>query len=150
MTKNLAIGLAATLVLASVGPLTAHHSLALFDTTKPVRIKGAVVLFQRVNPHSMIFIDQKGANGEAQRWAVEGPAINALVRRGMYNDFLKVGDVIEACGYVTKDNTERTADAVSGRLMDGELIVLPNGRKEVWSDYGFHLCMDPDYRDVHR
>jgi hypothetical protein len=169
MRKRLAIAIAAIVVVASAGSVIAHHSLARYDTTKPVKVKGVVVLFQRVNPHSMIFIDQKGTNGEVQRWAVEGPAINQLTRKGIEKDFLKVGDVIEACGYVTKDNIERTVNtepgerasisvslkaptptSVSGRLMDGELLVLPNGKKEVWSDYGFHWCMGPDYHDNHK
>ena len=42
------------LAVASVGSLTAHHSLANHDTATPVRVKGTVVQFQRINPHSFI------------------------------------------------------------------------------------------------
>jgi hypothetical protein len=143
--------------------LVAHHSLAQYDTTKAVRVRGKVVLLQRMNPHAIIFLDQETSDGRVQRWSVEGPGLNALTRRGLNKDFVKVGDMIEACGYVTKAGRERTLNtepislslkattpkSVTGKVMDGELLVLPDGKKEIWSDYGFHLCLDPDYRDSH-
>jgi hypothetical protein len=87
-----------------------------------------------------------------------------LARRGLDKDFVRIGDVVEACGYVTKAGRDHTVDtepigwnlkettpkSVTGKVMDGELLTLANGTKTVWSDYGFHLCMDPDYRDFHR
>jgi len=163
MKKRIAVWTVAFAALASAGSLLAHHSLAQYDTTTAVRVKGTVALFQRVNPHSIIFIDQKGPNGETQRWAVEGPPVPQLERRGFTREALKVGDVIEACGYVTKDHRDRTVDtepislslkattpkSVSGRLMDGELLTMPDGKQQVWSDYGFHKCMAPDYQDIH-
>src|SRR5690242_14482466 len=53
----------------------AHHSLALFDVTAPLWIKGAVVRFERVNPHSLIFLDEKMPDGKTRRWAINGPSI---------------------------------------------------------------------------
>ena len=53
MKKAIATRTAAIAVVASVGSLAARHSLAQFDTTTSVRVKGAVVLFERVNPHSI-------------------------------------------------------------------------------------------------
>src|SRR5688572_18043956 len=162
--KKFAAGWAAAIVVfASAGSLLAHHSLAQYDTTTAVSVKGTVVLFQRVNPHSILFIDQKGTGGETQRWAVEGPPVLLLERRGIGREALKVGDVIEVCGYVTKGGIERTVNtepislslkettpkSVSGRLMDGELVVLANGKREVWSDYGHHKCLGSDFQDIH-
>src|SRR5262245_6610321 len=108
MKKMTRGSLAALVVLASAGSLLAHHSLANYDTTKAVHVKGTVVLFQQVNPHSVILVEEKGENGQTQRWAVEGPANLQLNRRGVAKDFLKAGDVIEVCGYVTKSGVERT------------------------------------------
>jgi hypothetical protein len=34
--------------------------------------------------------------------------------------------------------------------MNGELVVMPDGRKEIWSDYGQHLCMDAGFHDSHK
>lgn len=151
-------------ILAFGSSLLAHHSLAQYDTTKAVRVKGEVVLFQRINPHAVLFIDEKNSDGTVHRWAVEGPALTVLARRGLNGDFVKPGDIVEACGYVTKAGRERTINtepirwslketmpkSVTGKVMDGELLVLPNGKKEIWSDYGFHLCLEPGYQDSHR
>jgi hypothetical protein len=161
--KKIMAAWAAAAVLASAGSLAAHHSLALFDTGNAVRVKGVVVLFERVNPHSILFIDQKLPDGETQRWAVDGPSSTALRRIGFENTTLKAGDVVEVCGYVPKDTAEalRTTTvpitispsgprSISGRRMNGELMVMPDGRKQTWSDYGQHLCYDSGYHDSHK
>jgi hypothetical protein len=133
---------AALLVLASASSLLAHHALTQFDTTTGVTLKGTVVRFERVNPHSFLYIDAKGKNGDTQLWAIEGPNINQLVRMGFEKDTLKAGDVIEACGYILKEGQYR-------HFLTGELLVLPDGRKLSWLDYGHHKCLGPDYKDIH-
>ena len=144
------------LAVASTGSLAAHHSLANHDTTTPVRVKGTVVQIHRINPHSFIFLEQTGADGARQHWAVEGPAAFQLNRRGVLSDFLKPGDVIEVCGYVPKEKTvwqiaSDSPDAVSraGRLITAELLVMPDGREQSWGDYGFHRCFAHGYNDQH-
>ena len=144
------------LAVASTGSLAAHHSLANHDTTTPVRVKGTVVQIHRINPHSFIFLEQTGADGVRQRWAVEGPAAVQLNRRNVPSDFLKPGDVIEVCGYVPKEKTvwqiaSASPDAVSGagRLITAELLVMPDGREQSWGDYGFHRCFAQGYKDQH-
>src|SRR4029450_5980758 len=89
-------------VLAWPLVVAAHHSLVQFDTTTPLWVKGTVVRFDRVNPHSRIFLDQTKEDGQTQRWAVDGPAPNALARMGLGEDFLKAGDVLEVCGFALK------------------------------------------------
>jgi hypothetical protein len=163
MRKMIAGSAAAAFLLVWAGSLLAHHSLAQFDTTKAVRVKGVIVRFEQVNPHTILFVDEKRGDGQIQRWAVEGPGILQLNRKGISKEAFKVGDVIEACGYVTKDGVEsqRTvstepissnlkAKAPKGmRLMDAEELVMPDGQKQVWSDYGHHKCLGPDYTDFH-
>ena len=163
MKKTMTVWIAAVLLLASVGSLTAHHSLAQYDTTTAVRVKGVLVRFEQVNPHSVLFIDEKRADGQIVRWAVEGPGPNQLRRMNVALDTFRIGDVIEACGYLTKDGRDRTVTTetidsyqklappktISGRLMDGEEIVLPSGEKQKWSDYGFHRCLGADFTDFH-
>src|SRR5436190_855233 len=158
-------GWAAAVMLVSTASLLAHHSLAQFDTTTGVTVKGTVVLFERVNPHSFIFIDQKGKDGQPHRWAIEGPSVNQLTNLGIEKDFLKAGDVIEACGYLMKEglanqrtvNTEpislslkdKSPKSVSGEVLTGELLVMPDGKKQKWSDYGQHKCLGPEFADYH-
>jgi hypothetical protein len=162
MKKIMAVWTAAVM-LASAGSLAAHHSLAQFDTGNAVRVKGVIVLFERVNPHSILFIDQKLPDGETQRWAVDGPSYTQLRRMGFENTTLKAGDVVEVCGYIAKESAGsfRTTTvpitinpagprSISGRRMNGELVVMPDGRKQSWSDYGQHLCFGSDYHDFHK
>ena len=143
--------------VASAGSLTAHHSLGNHDTTTPVRVKGTIVQIHTINPHSFIYLEVTDAAGGApQRWAVEGPAVFQLARRGVNWDVLKPGVVIEVCGYVPKERTiwqiagsDPKAVSLAGRLITAELLVMPDGREQSWGDYGVHLCFAPGHRDQH-
>lgn len=149
--------LAVLLALASAGSVLAHHSLANYDTTKAVRVKGKVVKVHFINPHSLIYLEQTDADGKMQRWAVEGPPVQQLGRKGVPNDFLKYGDVIEACGYLPKENviwqvaepSTTQAASLAGKLLNGELIVMPDGKVMSWGDYGVHKCFEPGFADQH-
>lgn len=157
MTKNVMAGcIAAITSLTAAGSLQAHHSLARFDTEVPIWVKGAVVRFERINPHSTIYIDQKTEDGRVHRWAVDGPALLQLDRRGIGQDFLKAGDVIEVCGFATRagvasqkpsSTPEWSGAEVTGQLMNGHVLLMPDGQKWFWSDYGqLRKCIGPDER----
>lgn len=164
MKKTMATVVAA-LVLASAGSLLAHHSLANFDTTKGINVRGTIVFFQQVNPHSFLYIDETDKNGHVHRWAIEGPAVSGLNRMGITATTLKAGDIIEACGYITKEGvpSERTANSepiseslkdkspksVTGQVLTAEWLKTPDGTKRSWSDYGHHKCFPADYQDIH-
>lgn len=142
--------------LVSAEPLAAHHSLANFDTTTPIRLKGTIVRFHEINPHSFLYIEVTGEDGQVRRWAVEGPPIRQIGRMGFATDALKPGTVIEVCGYAPKENTvwqiastAPGAVSMAGRLLDAEMLVLADGKEQSWGDYGVHKCFSPGYRDVH-
>src|SRR5262245_57337517 len=103
MKKTMIGWLAVLAAFISTGSLLAHHSLGKFDTTRAVRVKGTIVQFHQINPHSFIFLDEKGADGQTYRWAVEGPSVVQLKRIGFAGDVLKPGDVVDFCGYVPKE-----------------------------------------------
>ena len=153
MTGSLAI---VVLALLSTGSLLAHHSLANFDTTQAVRVKGTIFQFQPLNPHSYIFLDEKAPDGSIRRrWAVEGPSVLQLSRKGVAKDFLKPGDVVEVCGYVPKETTvwqianPDGGTSIAGRLINAETMVMPDGKEQSWGDYGVHKCFMPGYADQH-
>ena len=82
--KRMTTGWLAVLVtLVSAGSLLAHHSLTNYDTTKAVRVKGTIVQFHQINPHSFIYLEEKSTDGETRRWAVEGPSVLQLNRSGL-------------------------------------------------------------------
>jgi uncharacterized protein DUF6152 len=156
MTKMTTGCLAVMLALISAGSLLAHHSLANYDTTKAVRVKGTIVQFHPINPHSFIFLEEKSADGQTHRWAVEGPSIIQLKRTGFATDVLKPGEVVEVCGYVPKEavmwqiaSADTTTTSPAGRLINAEMLVMPDGKQQSWGDYGVHKCFVPGYTDQH-
>src|SRR3569832_718975 len=101
MKPLLTATIAILLSLAPAVSLVAHHSLGNHDTSKAVRVKGTIVQIHLINPHSIIYIEEKIADGSPRRWAVEGPGMFNLNRQGR-DKILKPGDEIEVCGYVPK------------------------------------------------
>ena len=73
MKPLMTVWLVVLVVLMSAGAGLAHHSLANHDTTKAVRVKGTIVQFHPINPHSFIYLEEKALDGQIRRWAVEGP-----------------------------------------------------------------------------
>ena len=156
MKTMMAGWLAVLVTLAPAGSVLAHHSLANFDTTKAVRVKGTIVRFHAINPHSFLFLEQKDADGAVRRWAVEGPSATQLQRRGFSSDDLKPGTVVEVCGYLPKEpvtwqiaSEDPGATSLAGRLLNAELMVMPDGREQSWGDYGVHKCFAPGHTDQH-
>jgi len=147
--------LAVVVALVPAGSVLAHHSLASFDTTTAVRVKGTILRFHEINPHTFIYLEQKDADGAVHRWAVEGPSIVQLKRSGFATAVLTPGTVVEVCGYLPKEPivwqiaSADGATSLSGRLLNAELMVMPDGREQTWGDYGAHKCFAPGHRDQH-
>lgn len=90
-SARLTAALAAGAMIA--GPALAHHSYAMFDNTRLVVLKGTLLSFTYVNPHS--FISVVGSPDEASapvRWDVEATSPSALAAVGIKADTLKPGE----------------------------------------------------------
>jgi hypothetical protein len=149
MKKLMAVWAAVIAAFAWPGALAAHHSIVRFDTTTPVWVKGTVIRFDRVAPHAFIYIEQKHG-AQTQRWAIDGPSPNQFARMGIGEGFLKPGDEVEVCGFPLKAEFEAQAAAavrenpLLGRAFSGHLLVMPNGKRRFWSDYGvLEKCLNP-------
>ena len=60
------------IALLAAGSLFAHHSpSAIFDMKKPVAIQGTLTKVDWVNPHIVILMESKAADGSAQSWKFE-------------------------------------------------------------------------------
>jgi hypothetical protein len=71
-----------------------HHSGAMFDRSKEMKITGTVTEFQWTNPHASFKVDVLGADGKAQTWSVEMNGPNNLIRAGWKRTSIKPGDKV--------------------------------------------------------
>jgi hypothetical protein len=112
----------ATLMLSTAA--LAHHAFAAeFDATKPVKVQGVIVRLEWTNPHSWIFVDAKGPNGQMEHWAFEGGGPGALIRRGFTKDYLKPGTAVVVEGFLAKGVPYR-ANARSITYPDGRTLFV--------------------------
>ena len=122
-----AFGLA-IVACAMAAPAYAHHSFAMFDSTKNVSLDGTVKEFEWTNPHSWIRIMVADNAGTAKEWAIEmnSPAQNA--QRGWKSDTLKPGDKIKLVIHPLRDGS-RGGQFMSATLADGKSLTNdPNFR----------------------
>ena len=101
-------------------PVSGHHGVANYDTTKIVTVKGAVTEFQFINPHVLISLDVKNEKGDTEKWSGEAQSPAMLVRYGWNKDLLKVGMIVTVSGQRTKDGTN---------FLRLTKVTLPDGRE---------------------
>ena len=83
-------------LLAVSIPAIAHHGVAGYDLTKTITLHGTVTKFDWSNPHIVIHMDAKNANGEVQNWTIELAAPTHMSRAGWTKNVMKAGDDIIA------------------------------------------------------
>lgn len=118
MTRTL--GLVLALVLSLCASALAHHSPAVFDRTKQLKLTGTVTAFKWQNPHTYLELDVKNAKGRMENWTVEMTSPTYLVRAGWKNNSVKLGDMV-----TVTVNPVREGDVHSGIFLS---ITLPDGR----------------------
>jgi len=119
MTNKLNILIGSLLILSIGFPVTAHHSPAVFDRTKEVKLVGAVKEFRWSNPHSFIELDVRNEKGGTDTWAIEMDPPNYLVKAGWTSKTVKPGDMV-----TITVNPLRTPEPV-GKFVS---ITLPGGK----------------------
>lgn len=121
MSISRALALAALAFAAAAAPALAHHSFAMFDRTKQVRLEGVVKEFQWTNPHVFIEMDAPGARGAVERYSIEGGSPNMLFRQGWGPTSFKPGDKVTVVMNPLKDG-RRGGVFVWAQLADGKTL----------------------------
>ena len=87
--------MAATLLALFSGAAFAHHSFAMFDQDKEVKLVGTIKEVQWTNPHIWVQVIAKDpASGQNVEWSIEGGSPNGLTKRGWHHNMMKPGDQI--------------------------------------------------------
>ena len=102
MTRRRILALGTAAILATAAPVVAHHSWPV-DTSKAVTVSGTVTSYEWGNPHVMMGLDVKVANGTIEKWNVGVPSTTRMEANGWDKSTLKPGDVITATGYQFTD-----------------------------------------------
>src|SRR5215475_8855102 len=68
-------------ILGGAKMLAAHHSFAMFDTSKSTTLTGTVTTFEWTNPHAYIELNVPDGNG-VKHWSVELGSPSILQQSG--------------------------------------------------------------------
>jgi hypothetical protein len=124
MRMKLAVAVVGAGLLMGVAQLSAHHAFAAeFDVNRPLTLKGTLIKWEMVNPHSWFHIGVKDKDGKVTTWMVEGGSPNQLIRTGVTKNTVPVGTELVVEGYQAKDGTMKAV----GRnfvLADGKRLFL--------------------------
>jgi len=126
-SKRLLLFIVALSLGGSSYPLRAHHSEAAeYDSTKPVKISGALTKVEWSNPHVWFYVDVPGEDGKVTSWGFSTAPPGSLMRRGITKASLKIGSVVNVEGVRAKDGSN---NAAMRRLTfpDGSQVLAPEG-----------------------
>ena len=113
-----AAALALGTALLSV-PGSAHHAFASeFDSSRPVVLSGIVTRVRLVNPHSWLYLDVRGANGEVTNWGFEFGTPSSLRQIGLTRTTVVPGTRVRIAGFRAKNG---------GPFGYSTTLVLPDG-----------------------
>ena len=119
--KTSVLGSACAILLACAGHALAHHSPAVFDRGKELRVEGVVTEFKWSSPHSWIHLDVADSSGKVASWGVEMNPASLLARRGWRSTTIKPGDKVSVLVHPLR-NDEKGGQYISITLPDGRVL----------------------------
>lgn len=86
-------------------PALAHHSHNAYEITEWSDLEGTVSEVHLMNPHSWIYLDVTGENGETTTWALEAASPNSILENGVESEDVRPGDRIKVRIHLLRDGT---------------------------------------------
>jgi len=117
----------ATAALLVTAHAAAHHGAGVFEPEKKVTVEGTVTDFQFVNPHVLVYLMVKSADGKEVQWGGELTSPNRLARMGgpvkWHQSILKPGEAITVTGHPARNGAPmlditKIVDAAGAVLID--------------------------------
>ena len=107
-------------VLLVAAPSGAHHTGSTLLSETTVTVKGVVKNWLWSNPHCLLTIEVKGAEGQVVQWVMEAQAPNSIYPAGYRSNTFKPGDEVTV-----------TANPVANGRPYGRIasVVLADGSK---------------------
>ena len=90
-----------TVVLGLTVEAFAHHSTAYYSKEEKdfVKIQGKVVRWEYKSPHSQLYVEAPDKDGKAVVWRFESTPAAWLLREGVKQDSITVGDIVTVEGF---------------------------------------------------
>ena len=117
---SISFALGFSLLVGSI-PIWAHHGVASYDNGKWLTLKGTVAAFEWTNPHCLVHIDVKDANGNVQHWVLETPPPSAMMHgAGWTKSVMKPGDQAVADAHPAKNGAP--VGALANIVINGKAL----------------------------
>lgn len=110
-------------------PLLAHHSAAIFDLSRDIRIEGEVVQLRWANPHVYIRVRETSASDEESIWNIEGQTPSGMSREGWSASSLVPGDRVVIAANPARDPDRRIALGHTVLKDDGSTLFIPQANR---------------------
>jgi hypothetical protein len=104
-TKFLSLFVLGIALLVVSTPIFAHHGSSAYESKKLTTLKGTVMDFQFMNPHSEIVFEVKDDTGKVEKWTAEAASSLAMSRLGWNKNIFKPGDQVTIIGNRAKNGS---------------------------------------------
>jgi hypothetical protein len=102
-------------------PASAHHSFAMFDQKKTVKLEATVKELQLTNPHSWLMVMAPGKAGKPVVWSIEMGGPHQVEEMGLTADSTKPGHTIKPGDKVTVSMHPMRDDKPGGSFISAVL-----------------------------
>jgi hypothetical protein len=116
-------------MLAGTGAALAHHTYAMFDTTRELSVSGVVAKFEWKNPHTYlwVYVPSTTNAGRYDAWAFENGSPSLLSKLGWSKESVKPNDKVTVSYAPLRDGKP------GGHCTK---ITLPDGRRLECQGFG--------------